>query len=122
MPELISHFAINADDVEETAAFYTAVLGWTFRPWGPPGFLKIDQAGEVIGALQQRRDLDAQRMTGFECTVGVADIAATEQAILASGGRIVMERAVIPGVGELLFFADPAGNIAGAMQYVDAAE
>jgi predicted enzyme related to lactoylglutathione lyase len=117
MPELISHFAINADDVDASKSFYSAVLGWTFSPWGPPGFFKIDAAGDVIGALQERRDFDGQRVTGFECTVGVPDIAATEAAIVASGGRIVMERAVIPGVGELLFFEDPAGNIVGAMQY-----
>jgi predicted enzyme related to lactoylglutathione lyase len=120
MPELISHFAINADDVDASKSFYSAVLGWTFTPWGPPGFLKIDAAGDVIGALQQRRDLGGQRVTGFECTVGVPDIEATEAAVLAAGGRIVMERAVIPGVGELLFFADPSGNVVGAMQYESA--
>jgi hypothetical protein len=33
------------------------------------------------------------------------------------GGRVVMERARIPDVGDLMFFADPSGNIAGAMRY-----
>jgi hypothetical protein len=28
-----------------------------------------------------------------------------------------MERTRIPDVGDLMFFADPAGNIAGAMRY-----
>jgi predicted enzyme related to lactoylglutathione lyase len=117
VPELIRHFAINADDVDRAAAFYTAVLGWTFTPWGPPGFLKVDGAGEVVGALQQRRDLDGRRATGFECTVPVPDLDAVAAAVVAHGGRIVMEPSTIAGVGRLLFFADPEGNVAGAMQY-----
>jgi hypothetical protein len=28
-----------------------------------------------------------------------------------------MERTTIPGVGDLVLFEDPAGNVAGAMQY-----
>ena len=30
--------AINADDIDVARSFYSAVLGWTFEPWGPPGF------------------------------------------------------------------------------------
>jgi predicted enzyme related to lactoylglutathione lyase len=37
--------------------------------------------------------------------------------VVANGGRIVMDRATIPGVGDLVFFEDPSGNVAGAMQY-----
>jgi predicted enzyme related to lactoylglutathione lyase len=39
------------------------------------------------------------------------------EAVLAHGGRLLMERTTIPGVGDLIFFEDPAGNVAGAMQY-----
>src|SRR5437762_1885603 len=42
---------------------------------------------------------------------------AVAEAVLANGGRLLMERTAIPGVGELIFFEDPAGNVAGAMQY-----
>ena len=28
-----------------------------------------------------------------------------------------MERTTIPGVGDLIFFEDPGGNVAGAMQF-----
>ena len=42
-------------------------------------------------------------------------------AVRASGGKIIMEKATIAGVGELIFFQDPDGNVAGAMRY-DATE
>ena len=38
-------------------------------------------------------------------------------AVVANGGRILMEKATIPGVGDLIFFQDPEGNVAGAMRY-----
>jgi uncharacterized protein len=56
-------------------------------------------------------------MTGFECTVAVDDVGAVADAVLANGGRLLMDRTTIPGVGELIFFEDPGGNVAGAMQY-----
>ncbi len=39
------------------------------------------------------------------------------EAVLANGGRLLMERTAIPGVGELIFFEDPSGNVAGAIQF-----
>ena len=41
MPNDVSFFAINADDVPRARQFYSAVFGWKFEPWGPPGFYLI---------------------------------------------------------------------------------
>ena len=62
-------------------------------------------------------------MTGFECTIAVEqDVAEVAAAVTANGGRILMEKATIPGVGDLIFFEDPDGNVAGAMRYDARAE
>ena len=37
----------------------------------------------------------------------------------AHGGRVLMEKTVIPGVGELAFLLDPSGIPVGAMRYLD---
>jgi predicted enzyme related to lactoylglutathione lyase len=118
----LCHFAINADDLGRARRFYENVFGWTFTPWGPPGFFQIDAGGgpgTPLGALQQRRDLILGRpATGYECTLGVDDIDAVIAGVEANGGTIVMPRCTITGVGDLIFFADPEGNVTGAMQYV----
>lgn len=117
MPDTLRHFAINCDDVERAKKFYEGVFGWAFRPWGPPGFFNTADAG-AMGAIQPRRELvPGVRMTGMECSFGVADIDATIAAIEKLGGRIVMPKVTIPTVGTLVFFQDPEGNLAGAMQY-----
>ena len=56
-------------------------------------------------------------MTGFECTVAVDDVDAVTAAAVAAGGEVLMARTTIPGVGDLAFVKDPAGNIVGAMRY-----
>lgn len=119
MPADLSHFALNADDVEASRTFYEAVLGWTFEAWGPPGFYRIATGGEgaVGGALQERRRLGDGPTLGAELTFSVPDLAATREAVVAAGGRILMERFTIAGVGHLLFFEDPGGNPVGVMQY-----
>jgi predicted enzyme related to lactoylglutathione lyase len=43
-------------------------------------------------------------------------------AVRANGGRVIMERTTIVGVGHLIFFEDTEGNVAGAMQYDAQAE
>ena len=34
----LAAFALHVDEVDRARAFYEAVFGWTFEPWGPPGF------------------------------------------------------------------------------------
>ena len=118
----LAHFAINADDVERARKFYEKVFGWKTTAWGPPGFYQIEGAG-TMAALQQRRALvEGQRTVGFECTIAVKSIDAVEKAIKANGGKVLMERSVIVGVGTLMWFQDPEGNAFGAMQYDKTAE
>ena len=119
----IAHFAINADDVNRALRFYEKVFGWKFQAYGPPGFYMVDeQSSEATvplrGSLQKRREIvPGVPMRGFECTISVDDINATGTAIEKNGGKIVMPICTLAGIGQLLFFQDPEGNIAGAMQY-----
>ena len=122
MPAPLAHFAINADDVEVARSFYGEIFGWTFTPWGPPGFFHIetepDREGGIRGALQQRRAFSQGHcVSGLEGTFAVEDVDATAAAVRRAGGTILMERFTITGVGHLIFFADPSGNPVGAMEY-----
>jgi uncharacterized protein len=119
----IAHFAINADDVARARRFYEGVFGWTFNAWGPPNFYQLqthrkDEPPGILGALQGRRELlPGQRTNAFECTVAVSSIERTEKAVLANGGKIVLPRSVIVGVGTLTFFEDTEGNAFAAIQF-----
>jgi predicted enzyme related to lactoylglutathione lyase len=122
MPNHVRHFAINADDLKRARRFYENVFGWTFEPWGPPGFFLIHTGTAhdpgVPGALQQRRELvPGLRTIGYECTVGVDSADAAAKAAEAHGGKVIMAKTIIPTVGELVWLQDPDGNVVGAMKY-----
>lgn len=121
----VAHFSINADDVDRARTFYGAAFGWGFAAYGPPGFYMINGAGgpgQHFASLQQRREIvPGKAIFGLECTLAVEDSAAAEAAILKAGGKVVMPRTVLAGVGTLFFFEDTEGNILGAMQYDSAA-
>jgi uncharacterized protein len=121
----VAHFSINADNLDRARDFYGDAFGWGFAAYGPPGFYMIQGAGGPAGtfaSLQQRREIVAGKpVFGLECTLAVEDSAAAEAAVLKAGGKIVMQRTVLAGVGTLFFFEDSEGNVLGAMQYDSAA-
>lgn len=124
----VAHFAINANDVDRALRFYQTVFGWKFQAYGPPGFYMVDEQSArttvpLRGSLQKRRELvPGVAMHGFECTISVDDIDASAKAIEKNGGKIVMPTCTLAGIGRLLFFEDPEGNLAGAMQYDSSAD
>ncbi|HKV05348.1 MAG TPA: VOC family protein [Candidatus Acidoferrales bacterium] len=125
MTNQLSHFAIHADDLDRARKFYGGVFGWTFQGYaGIPmtGFCQIkDAAGNLLaplGAIQSRKaNLAPQPVIGFECSFTVDDVDATARAVEANGGKIVMKKAPIPGVGWVVKFLDTEGNLVCAAQY-----
>jgi len=116
MPSNLVFFAVHADDLPRAQRFYEKTFGWKFQPWGPPGFLLIATGDKkepgIQGALQKRHEVVAgQRVNGYECTIGVADIDAAGAAVVANGGKIVMPKCEIPTVGWLIKIQDPEGNV-----------
>jgi len=119
----VAHYSINADDVARARSFYEKVFSWKFEAYGPPDFFMVSEGSAKVhttlrGSLQKRRELvKGVRMTGFECTISVDSIEKTAAAIEKNGGKIVMQICTLAGIGRLLFFQDPEGNLAGAMEY-----
>ncbi len=126
MTPTLRHFSINADDLARARRFYEKIFGWTFHAWGPPGFFMIamgEPESGMRGSLQGRRELaPGLKLNGLECTFAVDDVEKVAAAVRANGGRILMERTILAGIGELIFFQDPEGNVLGAMRYDEKAE
>ncbi len=117
----VAHISINADDLQRAKQFYASCFGWSFSAFGPPGFYMIEGAGgpgNMRASLQQRREIvPGKAIYGLECTLAVENSEQAEAAVKQAGGKIVMQRTVLAGIGKLFFFEDPEGNILGAMEY-----
>jgi predicted enzyme related to lactoylglutathione lyase len=122
MPANLASFAIHVDDVDRARAFYEAVFGWEFEPWGPPGFYLIHTGDEtspgIQGLMHQRVEArTGTGLTGVEPTFAVDDVDAVAELVEKHGGTITVVKSAIPTVGALIRFLDPEGNDMGAMQY-----
>src|SRR6478672_9634762 len=104
----VRHFEIHCDDLDRAERFYTDVFAWRIQRWtddyrlavtGDPSETGID------GALLPRRlPRDGQAIIAYVCTIGVDDLAASHETILAAGGTQALERMAIPGVGWLAYY------------------
>ena len=122
MANNLASFAIHVDDVDRARAFYEAVFGWVFEPWGPPGFYLIhtgDADSPGIQGLMHRRQVprSGTGLNGFEPSFAVDDVDAVVERVVAHGGTITMPKVAIPTVGALVRFLDTEGNDVGAMKY-----
>jgi len=115
MPRVV-HFEIPADNPERALAFYESVFGWQSQKWdGPTPYWLIQTGTEglgIDGGLMQRQH-PSQPVVN---TIDVSSVDEYTQKITTAGGEIVLPKMPIPGVGWLLYFKDPEGNIFGIMQ------
>jgi predicted enzyme related to lactoylglutathione lyase len=101
----INYIEFVSTDVARSKQFYSTVFGWSFEDWGPD-YISFQAAGAGIDGGFRKGEAQA----GSPLAVLYAtDLAATEQAILAAGGRITVPTFKFPG-GHRFHFNDGAGN------------
>ena len=106
-PAPIVFFDIAGPDAARQSAFYDKVFGWKA---GAVGLLSVPVSGPRLdGAL---RSDPTQKII----YIGVPDVAASLQSVVANGGKIVRARFEVKGVVALGLFTDPAGNAMGLVE------
>lgn len=111
-------YELMTSDADAAQAFYTGLVGWTFKPSETPGMdyrlfsSKIAEVGGVMALTPEMIEGGAQPFwVGY---LAVGDVDASVAAIKAAGGAAHREPWDIPGIGRMAFMADPQG----AMFYV----
>ena len=109
----VCYIEIPAVDVRRSADFYAKVFGWRLRQRGDGHTAFDDGAGEVSGAWVVGRPPSPQ--PGLLIYIMVDSVAATIDAVVAHGGKIVQPiGADAPEITAR--FSDPAGNVIGLYQ------
>jgi len=113
----VTHFEIGADKPEELISFYSKAFDWRFEKWqGPMEYWMIMTGDEkkpgIDGGLSMREE---QGMNTIN-TIDTQDIDESIKKVTKNGGKIILPKHVIPGVGWLARFSDPQGNVFGLMQ------
>jgi uncharacterized protein len=106
----INYVEFSATDVGKAKEFYGGVFGWKFQDWGPEyaGFDK-ESAG-IDGGFRLAETGEAAGGCTPLIVLYSGDLKATEDAIVAAGGKIVVQTFEFPG-GRRFHFADGLGNV-----------
>jgi predicted enzyme related to lactoylglutathione lyase len=104
----INYIEFASTDIARTKQFYAKVFGWSFVDYGPD-YVSFAGAG-IDGGFAKG---EAHEWPGKFAPLVVlysADLKATEAAIVAAGGSVVVPTFEFPG-GRRFHFSDGVGNV-----------
>ncbi|MHC4082006.1 MAG: VOC family protein [Planctomycetota bacterium] len=118
----VVHFEINAPDVSKTVPFYETVFGWKVHKWEGPEEYWLVSTGEqgegINGAIMPSRDGQPRVVN----TLQVDDVDEAAAKVEANGGKVVVQKMPIPGVGWVAYCTDPGGVIFGIYKHDESAK
>ena len=123
MDHTLVHFEIPAKDVEKLKSFYTKVFGWKIEKFpGPMEYwgietVPVDKSGAPVrrgvnGGLYKKEKPDQVPLT----YVGVESVDEYTKKIESAGGKALMRKEEVPGMGWFSIVQDPEGNLFGLYQ------
>ena len=117
----VIHFELSSENPDRTTKFYSDVFGWKATKWeGPMDYWLVstgpkDEAG-IDGAFMLRSGTDERLKKSARITIGVSSIDESLEKIESNGGKVLMPKTVVPGVGYSASFEDTEGNLVALMQ------
>ncbi|HYY86828.1 MAG TPA: VOC family protein [Nitrososphaeraceae archaeon] len=113
----IVHFEIPADDLERSKKFYSDMFGWKFEKFTLPDgmdYLIItttdDQGNKAIGGGMMKRQNPQHVVTNY---IGVKSVDEYSAKISQSGGKVVIGKKAVPGMGYFAICLDTENNSFG---------
>lgn len=113
----IVHFEIPANDVEKLRVFYAKLFGWkiermsgTTEYWGIET-VPVDEKGVVVragvnGGMMKKQNPEHKPVN----YIGVESLDEHVKKIEALGGRVLVPKTEVPGMGWWASALDPEGN------------
>ena len=110
MKHTFMHFEIPADDVGRAKEFYAGLFGWQIvQAQGFEDYWLIQPGDEQdLGGGLMKRQAPGQGPVSYVQVESVADYAAKVEEL---GGKVIVPRSPVPGMGWLAHFVDTEGNV-----------
>jgi predicted enzyme related to lactoylglutathione lyase len=110
MPK-VTHFEIIGKDAKKSREFYGSLFGWAIDANNPMDYGIISPTENGIGG-----GISAPMEGGSPTTTIYVEVDSVQSYLdkaVSMGGKVIMERQVIPGMVAFAQFADPDGNVIG---------
>lgn len=120
----IVHFELPVNDLEKARGFYGDIFGWKLTDWPMPDGSKYIgvhttpineetrmplEPGAINGGIMERNEHAEAPIFAIK----VASIDERMEQVKAAGGKEVMPKVDMMGMGFYAYFSDPAGNVVG---------
>ena len=110
----VVHFELLSKNPEKVSEFYAKIFGWkiTHRPELNYRIIETGGEGGINGGII-KPDKPEPWPGNTTVYINVDDLAAYAKKIAAAGGRILVEKQEVPGMGSFSLFTDPDGRMMG---------
>jgi hypothetical protein len=111
----IVHTELVSDDPSATKQFLSKVFDWTFEKMSTPAgdYHMLQTPGGGRGGLRNSGDNEKPIVTNY---ILVDDLDAAQKKVEKAGGRIVLPRTDVPGMGSFFWFEVPGGVVMACWQ------
>lgn len=104
----INYIEFTTSDIEQANKFYGSVFGWKFQDYGPD-YVSFDNASAGISGGFMKGEPKSEKGAPL-IVLYSRDLKATEDAVIAAGGSILVPTFDFPG-GRRFHFSDGCGNV-----------
>jgi len=119
-----AYFEIPADDVKRAKRFYTSLLGWEINPTAMPSSMPAAmeyqdvKTGEPKEGTLSMGGMYRRQMPGSPIIVyaAVEDLDRVLAKVEKLGGKVVVPKTMVEGVGPVVIIQDTEGNGIGIWQ------
>ena len=113
----IVHFELNVKDIEKAKKFYENVFKWKFEKWeGPIDYWLIMTGDESEQGIDGGLGLEEENFPAVVNTVDVDNVEEIVKKVEINGGKVLLPKHAVPGVGWLAYIQDSEGIVTGVMQ------
>lgn len=130
MDHTIVHFEIPAVDIEKLKKFYEELFGWKIEKYPGPtvyymlGTVPVDEKTMmparpgVNGGLYEKKDAAMPNLAKPVNYISVESVDDYSKKVVDLGGKIVVAKMEISGLGWWALALDPEGNAFGILEYM----
>jgi len=109
----VVHFEFWSQDPAKVSSFYEKTFGWKIQHIPQMDYRLVDTGGQggINGGIMKPKEGPWPSNLAFY--IDVDDVGAYVKKIRDAGGKILVEKQEVPGVGTFALFADPDGRVLG---------
>lgn len=106
----INYIEFAATDIPRAKQFYSTAFGWSFQDYGPDYVSFSSGSAGIDGGFRKSKPEETRGDSAPLVVLYSRNLEATQAAITAAGGSIVVPTFAFPG-GRRFHFSDGVGNL-----------